>query len=153
MHGSGGGQSYRNGTATCRRQAGPPQKKKPSPQRQSIGNDLEAAVIVVVNDDIDVSQKDIRATVAPASRQTLAAARSSGMLRERKSRTRWQAVVAVLIKPGAAAAPGKVEGDHPKPKPSIIFAGPCPGEEALLERIVYGRRPWARLSATALARL
>ena len=92
-----------------------------SPQRQSIGTDLEAAVIVAVNDDI---KRD-----APGAQKSNTLAGS--------------AVVPVLIKLGAAAAPGRVEGDQPKPKPSTIFAGPCPGEEALLGRIVYGQEAFA----------
>ena len=57
-------------------------------------------------------RRTLVATVAPASRQTLAAARSGGMPRERQQSNTWasSAVVAVLIKPGAAAAPGRVEG-------------------------------------------
>ncbi|OLP90016.1 hypothetical protein AK812_SmicGene28430 [Symbiodinium microadriaticum] len=59
-----------------------------APERESICDDLDAAIIEALGVDVEVAHQNI---VAPALRQTRAAARSRGSPRERKMPERGQA--------------------------------------------------------------
>ena len=66
-------------------------KLRASRQRQAIGDHLDAALIMSVCLQVQVSHQDMFGERAPASRQTRAAARSSGPPRARRTPDRGQA--------------------------------------------------------------